>query len=129
MPIFTFALGLLTAMADKPPAAAGQWHPTTMTPQPGCHEVSTSFGDHMVLQRAPEQAVVYGSVCGRLAGASSVSVSVDGGPPTTTTLAPGARSWQVQLPAQAGGLTPHTILVKGGGTAGPAAFLATLADV
>ena len=34
------------------------------TPKPTCHEVSSSFGDHMVLQRAPERAVVYGTVCG-----------------------------------------------------------------
>ena len=39
-----------------------------------------------LLQRAPASAVVYGSVCGRLAGAQSVSVSVDGGAPTTAAI-------------------------------------------
>ena len=119
--------GLLATMTVNAIAnSMGQW-PVIQTPRPGCHELSTSFGDHMVLQRAPEQAVLYGSVCGGLAGASSVTVSVDGGPATTTTLAKGVRSWQVQLPAQAGGLTPHTITVKGGG--GPSEFKATLVDV
>lgn len=67
----------------------------------------------MVLQRAPERAVVYGQVCGGLAGAAAVSVSIDGGPPTTTALAAGARSWQVALPPQPGGLEPHTVTIKG----------------
>ena len=45
---------------------------------PTCNELSTSLGSHMVLQRAPEHAVVFGSVCGKLAGAKSVSVVIDG---------------------------------------------------
>ena len=119
---------VLLAVLLAPATVAGfQWDGEHAKPatRPGCHEVSTSFGDHMVLQRAPERSVIYGSVCGGLAGASSVSVSIDGGAETTVAIAKGAESWQVQLPAQPGGLTPHTVTVK----AGSGSFSTTLSDV
>ena len=83
-------------------------------PTPNCNEISTSLGSHMVLQRAPESAVVYGSVCGKLAGATEVSVSIDDGPPTSAVITSGSTSWTVSLPPQPGGLTPHTVSVWGG---------------
>jgi sialate O-acetylesterase len=83
-------------------------------PSPSCHEVSTSIGSHMVLQRAPQSAVIYGSVCGKLAGATQVSVSVDGGPPTSAPVSSGSKSWSVSLPPQPGGLKPHQITIRGG---------------
>ena len=90
---------------------------------PTCNEVSTSLGSHMVLQRSPESAVILGSVCGKLAGAKSVSVAVDGGAPTTVPIASGSSSWAVKLPPQVGGLKPHTVKISGG------SFAATLDDV
>lgn len=89
----------------------------------GCMELSNAFGSHMVLQRGPEAAVVYGSVCGKLAGAKSVSVTLDGGAPTTATIAPGATAWSVKLPPTPASHTPHTLKVHGG------SFEATLSDV
>ena len=77
----------------------------------------------MVLQRAPERAVIYGSVCGGLEGASSISASIDGGVATKAIIPAGATTWQIKLPAQQGGLTPHIIKVSGG------SFSATLVDV
>lgn len=90
---------------------------------PRCMELSNAFGSHMVLQRAPESAVVYGSVCGKLAGAKSVSVTIDSGSPTTATIAPGATTWSVKLPPTPASLTPHTLKIQSG------AFEATLSDV
>ena len=67
--------------------------------------------------------MIYGSVCGELSGARNVSVSVDGGAPTVAAVAPAAARWSVQLPAMVGGLSAHTITVRGGH------FEATLSDV
>ena len=91
---------------------------------PACHEVSASIGSHMVMQRAPESARVFGSVCGGLAGASTVSVALDGGPPITVSIAAGATSWSVSLPPQSASLVPHTLRVQGG-----ASFVETIDDV
>ena len=77
----------------------------------------------MVLQRAPERAVLYGSVCGSLAGAQTISAIIDGGPATTVLIAAGSTTWKILLPAQVGGLTPHTIHINGG------SFSTTLSDV
>jgi sialate O-acetylesterase len=78
----------------------------------------------MVLQRAPESARVFGSVCGGLANATSVSVDVDGGAPTTVPIVAGATSWAVSLPPQPASLAPHTLRVRGGES-----FVQTIDDV
>ena len=99
--------------------------PQTLAPAPAatCNEVSTSLGSHMVLQRSPESAVIYGSICGKLNGAKNISVTVDGGEPTVVSIAPGSRSWEVKLPPQVGGLKSHAIKISGG------SFTRTLEDV
>ena len=104
--------------ADAPPTAAA-----AAAAGPPCMELSNAFGDHMVLQREPESAVVYGSVCGKLAGAKTVSVAIDGGAPTTARIAPGATTWEVKLPPTAASLKPHTLKISGG------TYTTTLTDV
>ena len=79
-----------------------------------CSEVSSSIGSDMVLQRAPEQAVIFGHACGKLATAKTVSVSLDGGKPLSAPLRPEA-PWQVTLPPTPASHTPHTLRVSGGG--------------
>eukprot|EP01051_Picozoa_sp_SAG22_P006815 SAG22_NODE_460_length_10218_cov_5.663109_4_plen_239_part_00 len=81
---------------------------------PSCNEVSLAIGAHMVLQRAPERAVIYGTVCGKLKGATKVSVSVDGGAAVSVAIAAGASSWKVALEPVEGSLKPHTVRVTGG---------------
>jgi hypothetical protein len=121
---------LLLLVLGAPPAAGSnllnKWGTARLArAHPTCNEVSTSIGSTMVLQRAPESAVVFGSVCGKLSGANSVSVAVDGGAPTTAPIAPGSHSWEVKLPPQAGGLKPHTLKISGGSfVAGPGFNLA-----
>ena len=105
---------------NQPPSV---WGDSFAAAAPTCNELSTSIGSHMVLQRAPEKAVIYGSVCGDLAGAKTVSASIDGGAPTTVSIASGDTTWQIALPPQEGGLVPHTIKVSGG------QFAASLVDV
>ena len=106
--------------ADASPSAAVG---AAAAAAPPCMELSNAFGDHMVLQREPESAVIYGSVCGKLAGAKTVSVAIDGGAPTTETIAAGAKTWAVKLPPTAASLKPHTIKISGGD------YTTTLADV
>jgi sialate O-acetylesterase len=106
-------LCVLALLLLPPPAEAlREWGIAVHAPDATCNELSTSIGSHMVLQRAPEQAVIYGSVCGKLTGAKSISVSIDGGTPTTSPIT--SQSWQVKLPPQTGGLTPHTLKIAGG---------------
>jgi len=119
---FLLLLGALGAA--EPHLTNNQLHgAASAAAAPTCNELSTSLGSHMVLQRAPEHAVVFGSVCGKLAGAKSVSVVVDGAAPTTVPIAPGSLSWAVKIPPQAGGVMPHTLKISGG------AFAVTLDDV
>ncbi len=70
---------------------------------------ATSYGDHMVLQRAPQRAVVWGYVS-NASTTTSVSVALDppAGAPTAAELLDGG-VWRATLPAVAGGLAPRVV--------------------
>ena len=69
--------------------------------------ISRTFGSHMVLQREPAVAVVWGHV----GTGESVKVALDGDPMTLHATPDASGTWRVQLPpTPAGG--PHTLTVQ-----------------
>ena len=160
--------------SDASPDAASAAAGGAPSPPP-CMELSNAFGDHMVLQREPERAVVYGTVpalpprppavlsalsifhskpisygafvtictganfykrralihlsdpfggfspgqvCGRLAGAKTVSIAIDGGAPAVAVIKSTDKTWSVTLPPTAASLKPHTLKISGGARRG-----------
>ena len=69
--------------------------------------VSAIFGDHMVLQRAPQQAVIWGHTT----PGATVTVELD---QSWSAQAPAADDgvWRVTLPATAASLTPHSLSIS-----------------
>ena len=65
-------------------------------PHGGCNELSPALGSHMVLQQAPAAAVLFGTVCGKLAGVPSIRISVDGALAKTHVL-PKSGQWTAAL--------------------------------
>lgn len=85
---------------------------------------ATSYGDHMVLQQSPKQAVVWGH-CGA-AGCGKITISLAAkSSATSQPAAPGGvpGTWIAKLPAITGGDTPFTVTVTDG------TATATLSDV
>ena len=79
---------------------------------------ATSYGDHMVLQQGPKQAVVWGH-CGD-AGCAKITITLSSSSSATATspvqLGGPPGTWIAKLPATAGGDTPHTVTVTDGTT-------------
>lgn len=88
-------------------------------PQYKAHFVSSVFGDHMVLQRAPQAAMLWGVT----APGGRVLTSFNGANLSSTADAHG--TWRQQLPPTPASMTPHTLTIVGSG----ADELVTLTDI
>eukprot|EP00750_Incisomonas_marina_P007110 INCI14767.2.p1 GENE.INCI14767.2~~INCI14767.2.p1 ORF type:complete len:230 (+),score=44.66 INCI14767.2:179-868(+) len=73
---------------------------------------ATTYGDSMVLQQSPAQAVVWG-YCGA-AGCSDVRVQLDDASPQDTSAGGLPGTWIAKLPATEGGPAAHNVTVTDG---------------
>ena len=100
-------LALPSHTADAPPSAYGE--PASSAP-PTTSFLSRTLGSGMVLQRAPQRAVVWGHV----AAGTTVSTTMTGGGAhqLLTTVAGGDGIWRQALPAVPASPTPHKLAFK-----------------
>lgn len=100
--------------------ASDGWTSRAKPPPPTTkHFVSATLGSHMVLQRAPQRALLWGHT----AAGATVTVTFDGAAlPAVAADAEGV--WRLSLPATEASRTAHTFVIQGSGGES-----ATLTDV